>query len=760
MAEKHVAEPVTREESGTFPAVEAESARALRERALQEARTRHLPIPEDLSGLSVEDARRLLHDLRVHRIELELQNDELRSSQEQLELARARYFDLYDLAPVGYLTIGENGIVLDANLTAAGLLDVTRSAIVKQPWSRFVLPADQDIYYRHRRQLLSSGAPHGCELRLLKSSGEPFWARLDARLAEGDDRTRVCRTVLSDVSERKRAEETLRSSEARHRTLFQNSPDALLTLAPPDWRFTSCNAASVAMFGARDEQDLLAHSLRDYSRERQPDGTLSGASAEALLSAALRDGSATFDWIFLRNGSREFAATVTVARMESGGAPFLQATVRDQTEARKQRAASAQTERLASMGLLAASMGHEINNPLAYVLSNLEDLVQLLPKLAAVAARCSGGLRMAVGQAAFAAIVGEDSALVEPPALQEFALRANDALGGARRITQISKALGTFARAESTDLCKVELQRAIESAIAMSSNEIRFRAKLVLDFQPVPSVWASEGKLSQVFLNLLVNAAHAMSEAEGNTITIRTWAEKDSVCAAIEDTGAGITPENMVHIFDPFFSTKRIGAGSGLGLSICRNIITEFGGEIRAESEAGEGSRFVVRLPAWTEATALHSVAPTFAAPALSALHGRVLIIDDEAPLRVVMQRLLVGHVVVSASSGKAALAILERDRAFDLILCDLMMPGVTGMDVHQWLVSRDPALAAKVVFITGGAFGPTAAAYLNEAGNIKIDKPFTSVEFKDVVSGRIRAAKSEPPTCLDVPARTDREDS
>ncbi|MEO7034702.1 MAG: ATP-binding protein [Polyangiaceae bacterium] len=757
MAEKHLAEPVPHAESGTFAAGEAETARSLRERAQREARARHLPIPEDLGALSVEDARRLLHDLRVHRIELELQNDELRSSQEQLELARARYFDLYDLAPVGYLTIGEKGIVLEANLTAAGLLDVTRSAIVKQPWSRFVLPADQDIYYSHRRQLLSSGAPHGCELRLLKSSGEPFWVRLEARLAEGDGGTRVCRTVLSEISERKRAEETLRSSEARHRTLFQNSPAALLTLAPPDWRFSSCNAASISMFGARDEQELLSRSLRDYSRERQPDGTLSGATAEALLFAALRDGSATFEWTFLREGSREFAATVTVSRMEAGGAPFLQATVRDQTEARKQRVAAAQTERLASMGLLAASMGHEINNPLAYVLSNVEDLAQLLPRLATVAARCTAGLRNALGEASFSAIVGEDSALLEPPALQEVALRATDALDGARRIMRISKALGSFARAESADLCKVELQRALESAIAMSSNEIRFRAKLVLDFQPVPLVWCSEGKLSQVFLNLLVNASHAMGEAdaesESNTITVRTWAEGGSVCAAVEDTGAGITAENMAHIFEPFFSTKRIGAGSGLGLSICRNIITEFGGEISAESEPGKATRFVVRLPVWTEATASLTLAPSSEAADLSGLHGRILIVDDEAPLRIVMRRLLVGHDVVSAPSGKAALLILEQDRAFDLILCDLMMPGVTGMDVHQWLVSRDPALAAKMVFITGGAFGPTATEYLNGAGNLKIDKPFTNVAFKDVVSGRIRAAKSEPPTRLDIPA-------
>jgi len=741
------------QESGIFPAAESESVRGLRRRAQDEARTRQAPIPDDLNSLSVEDARSLLHDLRVHRIELEMQNEELRSSQERLELAQARYFDLYDLAPVGYVTIGDNGIVLEANLTAAGLLDVARSALVKQPWSRFVFHDDQDVYFMHRRRLLASGALEGCELRLVKANGESFWVRLEARVAAGDDRTRVLRTVLSDITERKRTEETLRTSEARHRTLFQNSPDALLTLAPPNWTFSSCNAASIAMFGAKDEQDLLSRSFAQCSRERQPDNRLSRERASALLTAALRDGSAAFEWTFRCGVRDDFSATVSVARMEAGGAPFLQATVRDQTEARKQRAASAQTERLASMGLLAASMGHEINNPLAYVLSNVEDLAQLLPKLALATARCNAGLRDAVGEQAFSAIVGKDSAFLEPAVLRDASDRARDALDGARRITRISKALGTFGRVEESDLCKVDLQHAIENAVAVASNEVRFRATLALDFKPLPLVWGSEGKLSQVFLNLLINASHAMDDSKSRTITIRTWTEDGGVCAVVEDTGAGIKPEDMVRIFEPFFSTKRIGAGSGLGLSICRNIINEFGGEIHVESEVDKGTRVVVRLPRWTDATALRS-APPAETVALVSLHGRILIIDDEAPLRVVMQRLLVAHEVVSAASGQEALAILKQDRAFDLILCDLMMPGVTGMDVHHWLVEHDPVLAARVVFITGGAFGPVAADYVSDAGNLKFEKPFARDEFEDMVSGRIRAVKSEPPTRLDIPVK------
>ncbi|MFH1135109.1 MAG: ATP-binding protein [Pseudomonadota bacterium] len=149
----------------------------------------------------------LLHELRVHQIELEIQNEELRRAQVELDAARAKYFDLYDLAPVGYLTIGEKGFILEANLTAAALLGTARSALTAQPLSRFIHQEDQDIYYKHRHKLFGTGEPQVCELRMMRADGPPFWARLDATVAPGDDGAPVCRCVLSDIDARKRAEE-------------------------------------------------------------------------------------------------------------------------------------------------------------------------------------------------------------------------------------------------------------------------------------------------------------------------------------------------------------------------------------------------------------------------------------------------------------------------------------------------------------------------------------------------------------------------
>jgi len=341
-------------------------------------------------------------------------------------------------------------------------------------------------------------------------------------------------------------------------------------------------------------------------------------------------------------------------------------------------------------------------------------------------------------------VLGNEAAALEPAALQAVAEQAREALDGARRIARISKVLSVFSRVDTQELAEVDVHTAMESAITMAFNELRFNTKLVRNYESVPPVWASEGKLSQVFLNLLINAAHATDDeaAESNCITVRTWAAHGNVFAEVEDTGPGIPPENLKCIFDPFFSTKPLGKGSGLGLSICRNIVSELHGEIRVESEVGQGARFIVRLPVRDQV----AEAPRAQGVDLPAVRGRVLVIDDEQVLRTVMQRLLFEHEVVTASSGSDAKSVLESDQNFDVIVCDLMMPVVSGMDIHRWLVLHNPGLAKRVIFVTGGAFGPVAGEYLNATGNTKIDKPFDNREFVDVVSDRIRDSKSDPP--------------
>ena len=190
------------------PADAADLRRRAEEKAhTDEAQVQKTPSPKQ-AGL-------LLHELQVHQIELEMQNEELRRAQGELEAARARYFDLFDLAPVGYFTLSEQGLILEANLTTTGLLGVERRDLVKQPLSRFVFPEDQDIYYRHRKQLFETGSPQVYELRVLRADAAPFWARLEATEAHDADGAPVCRAVMSDITARKQAEEKLAELDRR-----------------------------------------------------------------------------------------------------------------------------------------------------------------------------------------------------------------------------------------------------------------------------------------------------------------------------------------------------------------------------------------------------------------------------------------------------------------------------------------------------------------------------------------------------------------
>ena len=666
------------------------------------------------------DVERLLHNLQVHKVELEMQNHELRHAQANLKASQERYFKLYDLAPVGYFTLDEAGVIISANSRAGRLLGRSPHALAGRPLSAFLRPADQDIYFHHRRQLRATNEPQACDLQLVHQDGSTCWVRLEASMDLSDAAAPLCRATVSDINDRKLVETALAASEGLHRMLFAQSRDALMTLSAPDWRFSAGNATTVSMFGAENEADFISRAPSYYSPERQLDGRLSSEKSAAMLASALHDGSIACEWTYRRLSGEDFPATVVLKRIEIDGQKLVQATVRDETETKRLQVRLGQSERLATMGLLAAGIAHEINNPLAYVLHNVELLAQDLPKLA--------------GQPEMLESILED--------LTECAREALDGIG---RIKNISSTLGAFARVETNERVPVDVTRAIDCAITMAFNQIKYKAGLVRNLARVPVVWASEGKLSQVFLNLLINAAHAIVEgdADHNRVTVRTWTEGDDIMAEVADTGPGIAPAALTRIFEPFFTTKSAGAGSGLGLSICKNILAEFGGDIRVESELGQGTRFIVRLPADRDGTHALLASASSEAPPPTNLHGRILVVDDEPGIRRTLTRLLrQQHTVVSASSAFEARTLLETDQNFDLILCDMMMPGMIGTALHEWLVAHYPTLARRIVFMSGGVFTPQVVEYLERVGNLKIDKPFNSATLLRLVAKRIARAR------------------
>jgi CheY-like chemotaxis protein len=266
----------------------------------------------------------------------------------------------------------------------------------------------------------------------------------------------------------------------------------------------------------------------------------------------------------------------------------------------------------------------------------------------------------------------------------------------------------------------------------MASNEIRHRARLVRDFGHVPAIIGSPSRLGQVFVNLLVNAAHAIpvGSAHEHTITVRASCERDEVKIEVSDTGSGIEREQLARVFDPFFTTKPVGRGTGLGLFVCKRIVGEHGGRIEVQSTPGLGSTFSVILPAQA-GIPQQPVASADPLPA-SARRTRVLVVDDEPRIaRGLARALRREHDVFALTSAREALECLEQNDGFDAVLCDVMMPDMTGVDFHRELQRRKPELARRVLFFTGGAFTPSTQAFVRRMADRCLEKPFDIAEVR-----------------------------
>jgi CheY-like chemotaxis protein len=272
----------------------------------------------------------------------------------------------------------------------------------------------------------------------------------------------------------------------------------------------------------------------------------------------------------------------------------------------------------------------------------------------------------------------------------------------------------------------VDVKAIMESSLRMAWNEIHHRAILVKSYGEVPGIDVNEARLGQVFLNLIVNAAQALPEgrAEHNQIGVSTRLEGGRVVIDVSDTGAGIPPQIMGRIFDAFFTTKPAGVGTGLGLAICQRIVMDMRGTLTVESEVGKGTTFRVVLPVASEA-ARPIVAPVEHAP-VAGRRGRILVVDDDALVLRSLKRTLSGsHEVVEVVAASEALALCAGGQKFDLIISDLMMPNMTGMDLYRELSRVAPEQAAKMLFLTGGAFTAAAQQFLADTRKEHIEKPF-----------------------------------
>jgi PAS domain S-box-containing protein len=525
------------------------------------------------------------------------------------------------------------------------------------------------------------------------------------------------RSAIEVALFRRNLERSARERERSFAAALNSVTDAVVTVNLAG-KVTYMNAAAEMLVGTKAEAAIGKSAEQILQLVDQS----ASASDATPLDAVLRlKKPVEIDQASLRN-----AATGAQHAIDDSAAPIVDGSnllgavmvFRDVGEKQRMQQQLELADRLASLGTMAAGTAHELNNPLTVIVTNAgflaEELAQLQSSLRASSMR--------------------------ELTLKNFA-RVFEALGdvqaAASRMARIVADLRGFARPVKHDANVIDLRRAIEWAVRATAHEFQHRAQVRTQLEPAPPVAGDSARLEQVLVNLLVNAAHAIApgNAEKNEVSVSLRTDtRGRAIIAIRDTGDGIHPDVLQKIFEPFFTTKSRGAGTGLGLSICQGIVQSLGGEINVASEHGNGTTFTVLLP-----VAPQEAAPV-AAPADTAssaeLRGRILVVDDEPSLLRAIQRILEDddHDVVAVDSAVTALTMIERGDRFDLIISDLMMPTMTGVDFYQALLGRSPALAGTMIFISGGAITAKVNAFLLSIPNLQMEKPFKAAQLRDIV--------------------------
>ncbi|WP_224369166.1 hybrid sensor histidine kinase/response regulator [Hyalangium versicolor] len=504
--------------------------------------------------------------------------------------------------------------------------------------------------------------------------------------------------------ERIRAQEELERTRDFLRNTLNAVPDPLFVMDRAH-RWVMVNRAYCDFLG-RSEQELLGSSGREVLPAREAE--IFWEQDERIFTT----GEAEEVQRVVETPKDSQSRTIIIKKAvfhEPGGGAFLIAVFRDITDRKRLETQLQLADRLSSIGTLAAGVVHEINNPLAYVCSNLSFLEKSLaqPEIPADAL----------------------------PELREVLAETQE---GIQRVRSIAQGVKSFARADEKHTGPVDVQRAIEGALRLVRKELQYRAQLDRELESVPAILGNEGRLGQVVVNLLVNALQAFPQNDPSRNRVRIATRVDgtgNVVIEVEDNGPGMTPEVRQHLFDPFFTTKPVGEGSGLGLSICQSIIQSMGGTIEVDSEQGRGSVFRLLLPAAQVKEKSAAPRPQEAPLENKGPRRRLLLIDAEPAVGTSVRRLLQeAHEVHSVQDVGMALHLLSRGERYDAILCDVVLPRMSGVDLLRELEQREPGLARRTGFMSSGAFAIPPRELLGSYSGEFLEKPFEPERLRSFV--------------------------
>jgi PAS domain S-box-containing protein len=728
---------------------------------------------ENSALLSPEQIQQTLHELRVHQIELEMQNEELRQSQTDLCASQARYFDLYDVAPIGYCTLSETGVILEANLTSANLLGVARGALVKHSLNGFIHQEDQDNYYSHRRQLFASYEPATWELRMVKKDGTAFWAGLDAAVVQEKNGEFVCRIVLKDITGRKQAE--IYREMGREVLQILNEPGdfplAIQRVLAALKTRTGFEALGIRLQNG-DDFPYFVHdgfsenflSTENTLAERAAHGgvcldiagninlectcgqVISGKTdAENPCftkggsfwtndkagvhfhdtrlhprNRCLHDGFQSVALVPIRNKNRivgliqlndrrKRRLTLEIVELLEG----ITSHIGSALLRKKSEETLSNVQKLESLSVLAGGIAHDFNNLLGGIYGYIELAGESAKdeKLSRYLSKAMTTIERARGLTLQLLTFAKGGAPIKK-------------IGSLFPYVQET---AQFALSGSNVLCKFEIPKNLSSC----------------DFD--------KNQIGQVIDNIVINAKQAMPDGGDIVLSARnmTIAENehppldsgDYIMISIKDTGIGIPKNILPRIFDPFYTTK--ATGHGLGLASCYSIVNRHGGFIEVESEPGKGSTFYIFLPVSKGSNS----AGTENVDAIHKGNGVFLVMEDQIIMRDVIGDMLesLGYTAVCKGNGKETIEFvsskIRANKEIAGMIFDLTIPG--GMGGKEAIGEIRKTNPKTPIFVTSGYATDSIMVNPSEYGfTASICKPFRKSELSEMLNKYMKPKK------------------
>ncbi|MBM9514015.1 PAS domain-containing hybrid sensor histidine kinase/response regulator [Desulfogranum marinum] len=639
--------------------------------------------------MSSEDIQKLVHELDTYQVELEIQNEDLRQVQEELNTSRKRFSDLYDFAPVGYLTISDKGLIVECNLTAAEMLGGERGFLLNQPLSAFIAKEDQDILYNHRAKLLHSEGQQSFDLRMKNKQGAFFYAHVEGTvLADVDGDAGQFRMCIGDVTERKQAEEALTISEQKNKDAYKflelivDTIPVRLFWKDKKLNYLGCNRLFAQDAGCRDPEELVG--ANDYDMgwtvnadQYRKDDLEVIKSGKSKLNYEEPQTTPEGKQIWL-------SASKVPLRDAKDNIIGLLGVYEDVTQRKLEETELLKVQKLESLGRLAGGIAHNFNNILMSIMGNVS-----LAKMT---------------------VSPTDSIYERLTNAEEACFRAKD----------LAQQFLTFSKGGDPVMTTILVADLVKSScqLALSGTTSSWECSIPEDLW---NFYADANQIGQALTNILINADQAMPNGGKIKVCCQNVVSSETdnlplkngkyVKTSIRDQGIGIREEYLDSIFDPYFTTK--ATGNGLGLSSAYSILKKHEGCLIVESTSESGTVFSFYIPASTSDVELAEDAES----QLLKSSGKILVMDDDKMVRDMIGVMLehLGYHAAFAEDGEKALAkyvkAMQTNKPFDLVIMDLIIPdGMGGAEAIKKLLHIDPF--ARVIVSSGYSNDPVLSNY------------------------------------------------